>query len=111
MSLYHPALFVLLTFPGASLVLPLTEDILHDLQFPSAAILSMFCLSKTCYLSNAMIRTADTPATSAAIVTPTSSECDESGTIHADTIVANASHNSSPSLKKEVKKDIKKESQ
>ncbi|KPM44380.1 hypothetical protein AK830_g2172 [Neonectria ditissima] len=41
------------------------------------------------------------------ITTPTSSECDESVTIHADTIVVSASVDSSPSVKKEssLKKD------
>ncbi|KAF4994151.1 hypothetical protein FDECE_13227 [Fusarium decemcellulare] len=52
-------------------------------------------------------RSIETAATSSsdAIATPTSSECDENITIHADTIVAQASFDSSPSVKKEMKKE------
>ncbi|KAM5348237.1 hypothetical protein ACJ41O_008061 [Fusarium nematophilum] len=47
--------------------------------------------------------TATSSSMDEAIATPTSSECDENITIHADAIGANASFNSSPSVKKEAK--------
>ncbi|KAM0431817.1 hypothetical protein ACHAPT_005067 [Fusarium lateritium] len=58
------------------------------------------------------IETAASSSLDEAIATPTSSECDENITIHADTVVANASFDSSPSVKKEMKefkKEAKKE--
>ncbi|KAJ4270304.1 hypothetical protein NW762_001983 [Fusarium torreyae] len=52
------------------------------------------------------IETAVSSSTGGAVATPTSSECEESVTIHAEKVVASVSFDSSPSIKKEVKKEI-----
>ncbi|KAM0280764.1 hypothetical protein ACHAO9_011043 [Fusarium lateritium] len=52
------------------------------------------------------IGTAPNSSTEDAVATPTSSECDENVTIHAETVVAGASLDSSPSIKKDNEKEI-----
>ncbi|KAF5676440.1 sporulation-specific 5 [Fusarium heterosporum] len=52
------------------------------------------------------IGTVPSSSNNEVLATPTSSECDENVTVHADAIVVGASLNSSPSIKKDLKKDI-----
>ncbi|KAF4976400.1 hypothetical protein FZEAL_6930 [Fusarium zealandicum] len=56
---------------------------------------------------NPFTETAASSSMEEAVTTPTSSECDENVTIHADTAVAHASFDSSPSVKRDAKKDTK----
>ncbi|KAF5026870.1 hypothetical protein F66182_1066 [Fusarium sp. NRRL 66182] len=51
------------------------------------------------------IETGTSSSADEAIATPTSSECDENVTVHADTVVVGASFDSSPSIKKEIKRE------
>ncbi|KAH8735986.1 sporulation-specific protein [Ilyonectria robusta] len=70
---------------------------------------TMVCRVAIGAFSNRLTRTATSSSADEAIATPASSECDESVTIHADTIVVSASLDSSPSVKKEA--SVKKETQ
>ena len=73
---------------------------------PSVVFLSMVCRVPTRDISNLLFRADSSSSADAAIVTPTSSECDESVTIHADPAVVSASLDSSPSVKKEKKETV-----
>ncbi|KAH7150069.1 RNA binding protein MSSP-2 [Dactylonectria estremocensis] len=66
------------------------------------------CAGRPSGSHHSSLQTATSSSADETIATPASSECDESVTIHADTIVVTASLDSSPSVKKEVsgKKDI-----
>ncbi|KAF5556733.1 sporulation-specific 5 [Fusarium napiforme] len=55
------------------------------------------------------IGTAAIGSTDEVIATPTSSECGENTTVHVDAVVAGSSFDASPSIKKDVKREIKKE--